>query len=103
MKGLAALIHLIFRIAFYLGIGAMFYAIFVGTQFDPHSLLMWGWLLAWPIATFVMLLALFGVVGIAVLLLVFIGIVMLAYYAKLQGWVKRRRAVNMLRRRTSQR
>lgn len=45
--------------AIYLGIGAMFHAVFVGSQFDWQSAWTYGWLLGWPI------MLVLGVVGFA--------------------------------------
>jgi hypothetical protein len=55
-------------VGIYLGIGALFHAIFVGAMFDWSSAWTWGWLFGWPI-----FLALFGF-AFVILFLVFMGI-----------------------------
>lgn len=36
-------------LALYLGMGALFHALFVGSRFDWSSAWTWGWLLGWPV------------------------------------------------------
>lgn len=103
MPFVAPIIIVIFRIALYLGVGALMHALFVSTQFDFSSALTWGWLLAWPLIAFVMVLSFLGLAGIAILVLFLIGAVFLTYYSKLQGWVRRRRNARILRGATRQR
>lgn len=56
-------------LAVYLGIGAMFHALFVGSHFDWSSAWTFGWLLGWPIMAMAGLYA-FALLGIAVVILI---------------------------------
>lgn len=62
--------------AIYLGIGALFHAIFVGPHFDWSSAWTFGWLLGWPVMLFVtfwvVVLALFVAGIVTVVIIVFV-------------------------------
>lgn len=64
--------HLI-GLAFYLGAGALFYAMFIGAQIDWSSAWTYGWLLAWPIALVVKFVsAVLTFLGVALLVILWL-------------------------------
>lgn len=64
---------------FYLGVGALFHAVFIGAQFEWDSAWTWGWLFGWPIG-----LAIILAIGSALL---FIGMVLFISLVEFWNWL----------------
>jgi len=73
--------------AIYLGVGAMFHALFVGPQFDWSSAWTFGWLLGWPL----MLVGLFWGVALAVAISVGLWLAVWEWLKMIAHWRERRR------------
>lgn len=73
--------------AIYLGIGALFHAMFVGPQFDWTSAWTFGWLFGWPIMLFIT----FWVTIICLGIFVAAGWVVWSWLETIAHWREKRR------------
>jgi hypothetical protein len=60
----------LYRLGLYLGIGALFHALFVGAHFDWSSAWTWVWLVCWPVMLVITFWVIIAVIIIATLVVV---------------------------------
>jgi len=81
---------LLFRVACYLGVGALFYVLLIGNNFDWGSMIMWSFLLAWPVMIMFAIVGAVGVIGIVGVLIFVVVVMALSYRDKIRARRRRR-------------